>query len=56
MDKPDISLQQLYTKYVEAHVKHTESKKEESKLISKYFDTKKKDVMLNRICIMINLM
>ena len=44
MDKPDNSIQKLFTKYVEAHtyVKHTESKKEESNLFSKYYDIKKR--------------
>ena len=38
----DNSPQQLFTKYVEAHVKHTESKKEEKELFSKYWDIKKR--------------
>ena len=41
MDKTDKSLQELFTKYVEAHVKHTESNKEENELWPKYYDIKK---------------
>jgi hypothetical protein len=38
----DNSLQELFTKYVDAHIKYNECKKEENELYSKYYDIRKR--------------